>query len=312
MAVTGQEPKTPQGRRARSRILLIVVVTAALFACAAVVYFTQQNIRSAERRHEILLGTEVSAAANSITAYLESRQQQVKDFAREQSPLLNELAGNAQSAVLHRQIGNILRLRFPGYFTFTIADRDGTDLIDDLDGFVGDACKLGIREYVEHLAASGNGTANRTADYRTVIHPQANNYHFDVMAPWSDGDVLKGVFFVSFFPTQLRGTLNAHQSPGHALVIINTDRPYLIEVTAAGARDKISLRRDINLTDNEIAQIRATQDIPGSHWRVVGYVEPDLLKRARTDAWFDAAIFLTFVIVAAAGIIGLAPGAGRA
>jgi len=297
------ESRASEKQSARPRRLPIIVLAVMLVACGGIAYFTHQHLREAERNQEALLGDSVRAAAIEIGQYLESRQRKVKAFAIENRIALNAFAEDVGNDVLRRQIADRLRQAFPGYFTFTIADRDGTDLVDDLDGFVGRACQLSIQEYVEHLGDEPGGDT----DYRAVIHPQANNYHFDVMAPWSDGIVLKGAFFVSFFPTHLRSALNAHEAPGHHLVLINSDRPYLIEVTSAGARDKISLRRDINLTDDEIARIKATQDIPGSHWRIVGYLDSDVMADTRTDAWFNAAMILALLVFAAAGILLVAP-----
>lgn len=308
MNQTGPKPPAADMQRTRPRRLLAAVAAALLVACGGVAYFTVQHLHTVERAYETRLDEGVRAAAHEITQYLESRQKKVKAFAIENRIALNAFAEDVGNDVLRRQIADRLRRAFPGYFTFTIADRDGVDLVDDLEGFVGRACQLSIQEYVEHLGGAPNGTS----DYRTVIHPQANNYHFDVMAPWTDGIALNGVFFVSFFPTHLRSALIANESPGYWLAIINTDRPDLIEVTAAGARDKVSVRRDINLTQDEIARIKAARDIPGSHWRVAGILDKDVMKDARNDAWFNAAMVLALAAFAGGGILLLAPRARRA
>jgi|GEM_PF-3529718 len=307
MNQTAPNPNAAEKLRVRSRRLLVAVVIATLIACGGIAYFTHQHVRAIERDQEASLDEAVRAAAGDIGQYLESRQQKVKAFAAENRFALNAFAEDIDNNVLRRQIADRLRGAFPGYFTFTIADRDGTDLIDDLEGFVGRACQLSIQDYVQHLGDKPGGDI----DYRAVIHPQANNYHFDVMAPWSDGVVLNGVFFVSFFPTYLRSALRAHERPGYWLAVINTDRPYLIEVTSAGARDKVSVKRDINLTDDEVARIKAAQDIPSSHWRVVGVLDSDVTAKTRADAWFNAAMAMALLVFVAAGIRLLARRSSR-
>ncbi|WNK00639.1 hypothetical protein L2D14_04250 [Thalassospiraceae bacterium LMO-JJ14] len=285
------------------RLYLSVIAALFLIACGLTVYGTLQDIRASVERDNEILAAEVRDAAQEIERHLADRQKLVQQFADENPARLNALADTPNDAELRHRIAASLRQRFPGYFTFTIADRDGNDLIDDLEGFVGTACVDSIREYVGHLTSpTGAG-----ADYRTVIHPQANNYHFDVMAPWMDGDDVKGVFFVSFFPTALRSILQANQGAGHQLAIINTARPYLLEVNSLGARDKISARRDINLTQDEQARIKAAVDIPGSYWRVVGYPRANLHEQYRADAWFRTSMILSligFIAGAAAMLVG--------
>lgn len=287
--MTENVPLTTSGR------LTTFVIAVTLLACTVTAAVTYMNVRASEDGHAERLAAGTDAAAADIESYLTESRNLVSAIAREHQKLLTAYAGQPESAELRHEIGKALRGAFPDYFTFTIADRTGEDLIQDIEGFVGEACQANIREYVTHLADAGG-----SADYRTVIHPQANNYHFDVMAPWSDGDRLKGVFFVSLFPTRLQGILQTHQSPGHRLALINRERPYLIEVSAGGARDRISLRREINLTDDEIAAIAAKRDIPGSRWRLVGYTNPEHRARERTDAWV-VAIIVIFLLIAGGG-----------
>ncbi|MBO6519302.1 MAG: cache domain-containing protein [Rhodospirillales bacterium] len=290
MAETETEPQST--RRAPLAILAAVL----LIAAGITVYIAFAAIRDNEARHAARLNDGVRAAADSIESYLDDRQARVRAFSEKYNLLLGFYAGEPGNEVLRQRIGDALRRDFPGYFTFTIADQEGTDLIDDLDGFVGEICKMSIRDFVGDVRKRGHGGA----DFRTEIHPQANNYHFDVMAPWTDGDTLKGVFFVSFFPTELRTILSRNQDDDHRLVIIHADRDPLIEVSTLGARDKISMRRDINLTADEVALIKASQDIPGSRWRLVGLTRPGLLARHRADIWFKAGIVISLIVLAGA------------
>lgn len=290
MAETDPEPL------ATWRLPLMLRAAALLIAAGVTVFIALSAIRDNEARHAAILNDGVRAAADSIESYLGDRQARVRAFSEKYALLLGFYAGDPGNEVMRQRIGDALRRDFPGYFTFTIADQDGTDLIDDLEGFVGDACQMSIQEYVVDLKKSGHGGT----DFRTVIHPQANNYHFDVMAPWTDGDTLKGVFFVSFFPTELRAILNRHQDDDHRLVLIHAERAPLIEVSTQGARDKVSARRDINLTAEEVTLIAAERDIARSQWRLVGYTRPGVLAQYRTDVWFKAVIVLCLLVMAGA------------
>ncbi len=276
------------------RMALALVVGAFLLVAFATVYFTHQEIQAVENQHELILTSEAQEAANSISAFVKRRQQLVEVFALEKQAQLSALADDPGNLELRGEISQSLSRWFPSYFTFTISDPLGTDLIDDLDGFVGQACQTNIQQFVGNLF--DQGTDNAT--YETVIHPQANHYHYDVMAPWRDRESLRGVFFVSFRPDTLAEILASHQSPGHHLVLINRDRAPLIEVSAKGSRDIISFTRDVYLSAEEMAEIRTTQDVESSLWQLSGYLQPGLLNTAKVESWSKAAIILAILLAA--------------
>lgn len=278
-------------RSGGTRLTLILISLAFLILAAATVYFSFQEIRAFEVRHVTTLTTQVDEAANDVEQFIESRQSLVQTFAFEKQTDLNALELDTSDDHKHAHISASLTRWFPNYFTFTIADESGTDLVDDFDGFVGPQCKQNIQEYVKSLRHS----PAEHVSYKTVIHPQANNYHFDVMAPWVDDDHVKGAFFVSFRPDSLAHILKSHQSDGHYLALLNKDRGSLIEVNADGARDQIAASRDINLTEEELQQIYHSNDISGSQWRLVGYLEPGLLAAAAREIWTNAAILLAII-----------------
>lgn len=237
-----------------------MVAGAVVLIAAGTAYFTHLQNIEIETRHTTIIRSEVTEAANAIQALITGRERQIRAFSADNEALLDAFVADVDDEALRAALDERLSRWFPGYFTFTLADEHGTDLIDDIEGFVGNACQANIREYVEALEAASGGHAG----YQAVIHPQANNYHFDVMAPWRvDGD-LKGVFFVSFFPQALSDILRSYQSPDHHLALIHRERDFLIEVTADGARDRIASERDITLTPDEIAEIRAETDIQSS------------------------------------------------
>lgn len=263
------------------RTILFALAILTILGCGMTVYMTLRTIAADEARHTVLLEQEVEKTSREIENYLGDRQRLVRVFVQEHLDLVNRFEKNPESEALRQEIGNLLRQQFPAYFTFTIAGPNGRDLVNDIEGLVGQACQLNIQEYVHQLTDAEHSEAR----YRAVIHPQAGHYHFDVMSPWSDGSTLKGVFFVSFFPGPLASIVRANQSAGHVLAIVNTDQPALLEINAEGARDKISLRRDIRLSDTEMRAIMARADIPHSRWRVVGSAKPEILKQERADRW---------------------------
>jgi len=218
------------------------------------------------------LQNQVTAAAASIEQFVNDRQRITEVFARDQAILIQAIAEDPQDSELQAEIRSFLSALFPSFFTFTIADLKGNDLIDDLEGFVGPACVASIQSFV-NPESSGQGH-----QYRTEIHPQANNYHFDTLTRWKVNDEVGGVFFVSFYPIALHQRLAAHESNGHQLLLLHTERENLIEVSSSGARDEISTYRDIVLSPEEAERILARRHVANSHWEVVGLTDAQVFK----------------------------------
>ena len=291
--MTNDEPPSAAGNRG-TRITVALVSCAILLVAAATIYFTELQVTAFQRQHEEILASEVNEAANAIEQFITDRQRLVEAFAYDHQALLTIYADNVENERLRARIDDSLRRWFPSYFTFTLADQQGTDLVDDLEGFVGEACQINIRDFVADLKAADGVHAA----YEAVIHPQANNYHFDIMSPWRSRNELNGVFFVSFYPETLQTLLRSYQSPGHYLALVHRDRDYLIEISPEGARDKIASHRDISLTAEEIDEIRESRAIPGSLWTLVGYTQPGLIARAKQDYWLSAIFIVSFILLA--------------
>lgn len=286
---SGEQPGTGRGG---ARMTVALAVVAMLLVLGADLYFVVRQNAENENRHVEILTSETQEAANALAHLIAERQRMIETFALENEDLLAVYAEAVDDESVRNRIDRSLERWFPGYFTFTLANMDGEDIVDDLEGFVGAACQHSIESYLSRLLGTGTG-----ASYETVIHPQAHNYHFDVMAPWRSGEDLNGVFFVSFYPDILKSLVKSYQSPGHKLVLIHRDRDYLIEVSAEGTRDVFGAHRDITMSAEEIAEIRAVRDIPGSLWRLVGYVEPGSVARENAENWRIAGFFALCVLV---------------
>ncbi len=281
--------------RGGTRATVALVVGAVILVAGAPLYFANLQNTELETRRNDILSSEVREAANAVAQFVTGRQRLVEAFAYDNQSLLAAYADDVEDEDLRARIDQRLRRWFPSYFTFTLADETGRDLVNGLEGFVGEACQVNIQAYIAQLRKNAP-----KASYQAVIHPQANNYHFDVMAPWRDGETPKGVFFVSFYPEVLQSLIKSYQSPGHHLALVHRERENLIEINADGARDSFGGRRDIRLTPEEVREIRATQDIPGSLWKLVGYGEPGLIAKQKADNWLSAAFVVLFVLIAGA------------
>ena len=265
-----------------TKLYALLLIIAFVVALALTTMFTRQDIAGFEANHRRIVSSEIANAKAAIELFLRDRNRMVRTFAAENSDQLTRLAANPDDAGLHGDVQASLKRWFPSHFTFTIADTEGVDLLDDLEGFVGTVCKRGIAEFSRRADAAGQ-------PYAAFIHPQPHNYHFDLMAPWRQNGSLKGVFFVSFYPKLLENILRSYETQGHHLMLVNRMRPGLIEITAGGARDVISVGRDIYLTDRERRDIVLEYEVAGSLWNIVGIPDAGLFDAYAREKWENAA-----------------------
>jgi len=272
-----------------TKLYALVFVTVFVAAVSLTALFTKRDIAGFKDNHRRIFISETSKAKAAIELFLEERKRLIRTFAIENSTLLTVLAADPENQVLRDEIDASLRRWFSSHFTFTIADGQGRDLLDDLEGFVGEICKTGIVAFSKKAETGLN-------DYLPFIHPQPHNYHFDLMAPWRDGDTLNGVFFVSFYPKLLENILRSYETPGHNLFLTYRARPGLIEITAHGTRDVISASRDIYLTDREKRDAIIELEVNGSLWNIIGTPDAGFFEAYSREKWESATLIIAAML----------------
>lgn len=278
----------------------LIVSATILFAIAVVIWAGEKQISDFEDNHVNIINTKVDSATADIERFVSSRRTLVEAFAIDNANRISALSLAPEDEGLIEDMDTRLRRWFPEYFTFTVASPDGTDLIDDIDGFVGGVCKADIKMFAEQLTL-GEEKMRDASDHNqqeTFIHPQASNYHFDIMAPWTNQGLLRGVFFVSFYPTSIQRILNNYQTDSHNLVVLHRDRQGLIEVTPSGTREDFAGTRDIELTSQELKLVTHRRSIDGTKWIVAGYPTSGLFagqaENTRTTAY--SIVLLLFIL----------------
>lgn len=291
-------------------ILLLVALLLAWYS-----HTRQQDFR--QNQIQVMQAT-VDATAADLSLYIRDLRRHVALFAQDRQPLFQQLAeptsadkARASSDKAGQQLNDkspynslqqAIKTHFPHYFAFTIADTDGTPLLQDLDGLVGRGCRRDIRRYADHPES-----------HQVYIHssPGQHRYHFDIMVPWQvSGQATSsperpgkgndfGVFFVSFFVDDVAHILKNAQHLGDQLVLVRQDQPDTIEITAAGARDEIA--REQQLTAAEMASVSATARVPNTRWLLYDLPAPDWLdayrNRVRNEALFVFALFAVVALI---------------
>ncbi len=221
----------------------------------------------------------VNATAGEISLQIAELKRRVALFAQEESELIRSVAERPEDDALYASLAEKLETHFSDRLAFTVASVVGEPLIFDFDDLIGELCQRDILEF-----------ATDQHPHKVYIHPQPGAYHFDIMARWETPGRDRGVFFVSFHPTLIARLLANSEFVGHRLLVLLASDPELIEVTAEGARNKLT--RSLRLSAEEIDQVGAAQPIPGTRWLLADLPNAGLHEKVREKLWRETGMFI--------------------
>lgn len=259
-----------------------------------------ERLQHFEETRFVLGKATLKAVANEIETLIHTLQDRIHLFAEEHQSEIRALAANADDEAAKERLGKALGRRFPHFFAFTITDRRGQPLLEDIESLVGAICEQDLRHYAQLVVSRGAAYHNSP-----WLHPQPGNYHFDIMASWKGdyrGGVDDGVFFVSFHPDLLSGILRKHRLTDDTLILVKDDDPTLIEVTTAGARDR--LQRDIRLNATETARTSLSRQVAGTGWRLLLLADEGVMETYRGQVWRDAALLMGLALLLILAVLG--------
>lgn len=241
-------------------------------------WHTQISLTGHEAAQQALVGQSTQGAARLITQLIEERRRRVRLFA-EENLHLPEDEEETKSLITK------IKRHFPDYVAFTIADPQGAVLLDDFEGSVGELCREDIRAF----------SMDKNFD-QVIIHPLAQGYHYDIMARWHREGRDAGIFFVSFKPVSVAKILASSQLHDHKMLLLHREQQDLIEVSAAGARDRI--QRDIQLSQAERKRLLGEVAVEGTRWTLVDLPDADYLGKRRVALTQRAiALFCVFLLL---------------
>ena len=221
----------------------------------------------------------VSAAAGEIGLQIAELKRRVALFAQEESALIHAMATRPEDDEFQERFARKLGTHFPDRFAFTVTSESGEPLVYDFDDLVGELCQQDIRQF-----------ATDEHPYEVYIHPQPDAYHFDIMARWATPEGESGVFFVSFHPTVAARVLANSELVGYRLLVLLAGDSKLIELTAAGTRDRLS--RDIRLSEEEFERLDVFEPIPGTRWLLTALPNEGQDDRVRETLWRETGMFI--------------------
>jgi PAS domain S-box-containing protein len=247
-----------------------------------------QRDQAQMQRETLLLQSTLENVASDIAIHIEDKRDILKAFVQLRQNLLQKLYGNPDDLSLQETLLQELRYFFPQLHAATITDARGDPLLTDYDGNISQVCLRDIRSYL----AAGRPDFNSL-----YVHPQALGYHVDLMVPLPPVIADGGIAFISLYPTFITERLRLKQNNQFRLIVLNTDKPGLIEFTAQGGRDEI--HRDFFLSAEERNSIIDRRQIIGSHWELAAL--PVSINAAAFAPWQKSIV--TVVLLLVAGIV---------
>jgi len=273
-------PDSLPGRNYGSYALITLLMVGAMLTWQAWI-----STRNFSEYHQQLAVTSVTGAALELELLISELQRSMRLFADDQRTLFEEIASDTGNDAAWARLEQAVNRHFPEYFGMTLTNTAGEVLRPDFDNAVNELCEQDIHAFIDE----GYSHAG-------YIHPNPLGYHFDVITPWGDEGKPQGIFFLSFPPGMLARTLQRIQPPGHALLLLRTDKGGLIEVTARGTRTE--LQRDFTLSSNESGRILYSRAIANSRWDLVDLPDAQLFRsELARNAGYAALVFSAFAVV---------------
>ena len=260
-------------------ILTIVLILPAIFY-----WLAEDRIAEHVETHQKIAENSTNLLSKAITRFVVERKRLVSEFAKVFEQQIALLIKNPEDEELIESLNLKLKNIFPNFIAFTLADNQGDMLIDDFDGLIGDLCQRDLANFCS------------TGRQLPRVHPNTDQYHFDIMVNTKDQ---KNVLFVSFDANLLSTILNTTDIPGHDfLLTFKIDDRFLIEVTRNGSRQIIKDRLDYRLDEGETQRILHAEDVEKTTWQVIDMHKINWFSDYQKNIYKNfTVIYLIFLVI---------------
>ena len=177
----GKLKLTSQFTIAQWSIGIVSLLVSGVFGLA---YF--DAVSNFEKFNKTLARTVSTEVANHVSYILKERQRQVTLFAQDHTSLLSNLVLKPEDEIARAKVERELKRVFPTFFSFTVTNVKGEPYFVDFDGIVGDVCIQDIQSF------------SNTGNHIARIHPNSQQYHYDVIAEWKNQNDTASLLMISF------------------------------------------------------------------------------------------------------------------
>ncbi len=261
------------------------IVLMLLFVTLLLIGYAELSHRDFLKHHQELAAKATEGAGRLISLYLETMRRDLSLFAAEHRELISTLAADPRDDEKFEKLQTKVAEYFPGFLALTIANRQGSILVDDFDERIEESCINDIR-----------GFARDRRPQSIFIHPNPKGYHFDIMVEWGGKAPTGGIFFISFKIEALTRILADSELPEHSMIILHREIPGLIELTSKGTR--VDLQQEFILKPEELQQVIYSRALPNTRWDLVDIPRKGLIESHRSKVRLQ--VLVVFVILLAA------------
>jgi hypothetical protein len=274
--------------------LFIVIALSLLLTSVVLIMYTQQREQEFIDHQLEIQRAMVEGAARDISFRLEEQIRHVRLFNDEYRHMITQLSRYPNDENTRQIIDARLKERFPNIDSFTITNAAGLPVLADFGGNIGDVCQRDIINFSTEVKRLHDSNSAQNVIF---IHPQAERYHYDIMAAVQDGlpHPARSIFLVSFKPDPIRDILKSREIPGHKLMLTKLHDNALIEISAEGTRDLMA--RSGRLTRDELLSIKTSENIPGTDWVMVDLQDPSYEQNYINRLWKEAGGIILIVAV---------------
>jgi hypothetical protein len=270
-------------RKLANELIMVCLVMVGLL----LIWNASQRIVNFNEHQQELAEHSVRSAASEVGLFIKGYQRAVDIFAEENRVFLSTLELWPQDMESYLLLQEKIARYFPEHLTFTLADSNGTTLLEGFEGLIGQHC----REDIQIFAANeGEYSINRHQS------PEGDYSHFDIMSYWQGSEPDESVFFISFKMDRLGNILENTRVPGHQLMLVRQEKPGYIDATTKSNRG--NLPADAQLDDDAQRRISFSLPVPGTHWNLVILPDNTLYSQAHRSILMQVMLmFIGFLVV---------------
>ncbi|MGV6826969.1 MAG: ATP-binding protein [bacterium] len=276
-----RKPLATSHRRYHHQWLMVFLI---LFTALMLTWITTQRQADFRANQVRLASTSATATANEITLTISELRRNLTVFASERAALLDALLFNPDDEDRLDQLQEALTRHFPEHFSYSLSHLDGTVVIDDVEGRVGDVCLKDLRSF-----------AKTRHPYEVFTHPNPVGYHFDLPVTISHDDELIGVLMVGFSLDSIARRIGSGQLPDHQLILVKDDDQTLIEATEDGSRNQLG--REFRLSEEEVSRILVSQPVQNTRWTLLDLPDAQLFRSYNEKLYLVATVLFLFVLL---------------
>jgi two-component system sensor kinase FixL len=279
-------------------VLLIAAAT------AAIVHYGLEVVDSTRQNALLSADAGGSAVAREIVGFIDREHERLRAFSEEKQAAIARILAYPEDLTAIDELQTSVKRMFRGAFAFSVTDAEGEPLFEDFEGLVGPICKASMRD------ASATLADRRVPFTLPPIHPVPDAYHFDLITPWELDNGEQGLFFISMSPDRIAELIAAaERASGNRILLLNRDDPTLIEVSAAGARDRLG--GEFRFEPDVSAENYFSVDLPGTHWRLVSLPDLQALDARVRTIYLKIAASIVGVLLISAALLLLIRGAEK-